>query len=252
MLRSKLQGLSTILIPFLYLATQTALAADAPGGDAKPADNTTHTSQTPADNTAHTSQTPADQQPEHSAKKGKKSHETPTGPSAFEKLVASKLILSSGFGLIRAYKGGDLRANGFADVKASYLTPLDLFLGKKIYASFLYFPFQIAPDATVQGSDQGYTAIVETFAVGVDLDLSFAKKFDFLVSGALGVLRTNFTELIPVTETQPPLNRIGGLVILGAECLFKPFKKFKVGPRVNFGGGSLTFVSLAINSSFYF
>jgi hypothetical protein len=174
-------------------------------------------------------------------------------PTRAEKM-ASRFLISSGFGWIRAYKSirkGSLGGNGLADVKVSYLTNKTFFDGKKLYATFRYLPFNISTASDVN-EVQEYSGNLNTYALGAELLLSTSNKIDYLASAEAGFYHTHLSEIIPVTESNAPIKKIGGLLIAGAELRYKPLEKLHIGSRLYFGGGNISFVSFLFNASFYF
>jgi hypothetical protein len=168
--------------------------------------------------------------------------------------IASRFVISSGLGLIRAYKKYNkesLRANGLADVKLSYLSTTNLY-GKKFYATLRYFPFNIGPSSDENGVNLEYVGVVSTYAAGAEINFSSSRAIDLLASLELAMYFANMKDLIPVVESNPPIRRAGPLAIAGAEVRFKPMEKFHVGPRLYLGTGAISFISFLVNASFYF
>ncbi len=166
----------------------------------------------------------------------------------------SNTIISSGFGLIRAYKmigQQDLGANGGADVKLSHLSANN-FRGKKVYATLRFLPFNVGPDSTTNGVTQEYSGSMNTYAAGAEALLASIHKFDFLSSIEIGFFETALKELVPVTESDRPIPRLGTLFIAGGEVRYKPYEKFNVGSRLYLATGSISYVSLFLSASFLF
>ena len=173
-------------------------------------------------------------------------------PSRGEQL-ASNFIISSGFGWIKAYKTKKttLGSNGMADFKLSYLVSEPL-AGKKIYITGRYLPFNIAPKATINGVDQEYKGNVSAFAGGTDLLFYTNQGMDLLATFEIGGYKANFTELVPITESESPFRKAGVLYIAGAEFRYRPFDKFTIGPRLYLATGTISFFSTLLSASYFF
>ncbi len=238
MFRTKLLTSILLVLP-LYLKAELVLAADS----AAAVDDKAST-----ENSKMDSDKP-DKREESKENSSNDSKKDPKKVAATEK-APPNLAFHSSFGIIRAFhKKKNLRANGFADIKASYLTSL---WKKRISATFHYLPFAIAPDSGTDTSFQGYKGTVEVYTVGVSADFSLTRYLNVLSSLEVGAFRSNLTELIPTTPSQKPLSRTGTVALAGASFLFNPLDKFKVGPRLTVGGGTISLLSFAIDCSFYF
>jgi hypothetical protein len=179
---------------------------------------------------------------------------------------ASRFVISSGFGFIRAYGAPkkkslglsgvgkrSLGASGLADVKLSYmLRSIPGQPEQRTYLTLRYLPFYIAPNTSVDGVDQEYEGIVNALAAGGEFKFLSKAKWDLYASAELAIYQARLTELIPVTESSPPIKRIGGLVIAGAELRYKPMENFHFGPRIHLATGNIVFTSLLLTGSFYF
>ncbi len=160
------------------------------------------------------------------------------------------ITMSSGFGLLRAYKGRkDLHASGGAEIKATY--PMGLSIGDfPIVATFRYMPFNVAPNMTVRDVEQDYRGIIETFNLGAEADLSFDPMFDFIVSLEAGLIKSNFDKMIPVVENEWPLKKAGMVFFFSSEARFKPLDRFYLGPKLSLGAGEFTSWNLFVNATF--
>lgn len=180
-------------------------------------------------------------------------HEEASSELSRSQTTASPFSIHGGFGFIRAYKTiakHSLGSNGLADVKISYLTKLHIAKDKKIHTTLRYFPFQISPMS--DDSTQQFSGVVSAYAAGAEFDVFSSKKFDFLASLEVGAYQAHLAQLIPVTESDRPIKSFGELLIAGVEMRYKLYEKFHFGPRLYFGGGTISFTSLLLNASFYF
>lgn len=169
-------------------------------------------------------------------------------------IINNRYAINSGFGFIRAFKAGakgTLGASGQADVKLSYLLDYLLF-DRDVYAFGHYLPFSVSFKTEVDGGRQEYKGIISVYAVGTEMIYLRTKDVDYLGSFELGIYQSSLAELIPITESNPPIRRFGALAILGAEFRYKVAERFHIGPRIQVAVGGITFYNVLLSTSLFF
>ena len=190
-----------------------------------------------------------EKKPEQTAEK-KETEEKQEEISKFEK-ISKRATLSSGIGFIRAFQKNDLRANGFADIKLSYFPDYKV-ADRDVFLTLRYVPIDVEATSNIDNMEQEYAGIMELFNLGAEVLLPSKNWFEWLASAEVGLVKSSFKALIPISEYSPPIKKWGAEVLVGTEARFKPIEKISIGPRVYIGFGTFTTFNFLANATFYF
>ncbi len=171
--------------------------------------------------------------------------------SAISEALSDHFSLGTSIGFVSVKKkGDDWRANGAADITATYVTSMHLG-SSAITFTGRYLPMEVSPMAENEGEKQEYSGTLQVFAVGVGMRIPIGTKGEFQPTAELAFMKPKLEPLLTSTNVSTP-DQSGTGVILGALVHWKLREGFYLGPQLHVSGGTFTTTQLSANASFVF
>ncbi|MBP6218301.1 MAG: hypothetical protein KA436_06925 [Oligoflexales bacterium] len=173
--------------------------------------------------------------------------------SAFGELLHNRFRLTTALGFLQLKKGSDSwRANGFADIEASYLFPMELMGAKNVSAFLNYSPYEVAPKGSSNAMRQEYKGTLQTYSLGGAAEFAIRPTLDVFGRVALRYMQPKLRSLLSMDAVQAADSKSAVILVVGVGMNWQFREAVLIGPRVQMGLGTFRSQEYAGQVSFLF